>query len=199
MFKTRLSLIGRVSLFTIAAAALLCTGCETAGSLTEKRIKAVENGLLEAVSIKGLKTHTKSLSEQMQYYRVPGVSIAVLDDYGLSWSRGYGNKQRGVVDPVSPDTLFQAGTLSQVLTAAGVLQGAEKGLFDLDGDITGYLKDWSPGTQSGARSGRVTPMGLLLHTAGISDQSFSGYTEGEEIPDLSAILRGASPAATPLI
>lgn len=199
MLKTRLSHWGRVSLFTIAAAALLCTGCETAGSLTEKRIKAVEKGLLEAVSIKGLKTPAKTLAEQMQYYRVPGVSIAVLDDYGLSWSRGYGNKQRGVVDPVSPDTLFQAGTLSQVLTAAGVLQGAEKGLFDLDGDITGYLEGWSPSAQSGAGSGRVTPMGLLLHTAGISDQSFSGYTEGEEIPDLSAILRGASPAATPLI
>lgn len=183
----------------IISSLLMSVGCETAGSLAQKRIEAVEKGLLEAVAIKGMKTKVKTLEEQMQYYRVPGLSIAVLEDFNIAWARGYGHKQQGIIDPVSTDTLFQAGTLTMALTAAAILRASESGQIDLDEDINTYLKSWSLQAQSDAGRGRITPLGLLLHTAGISDQTFAGYPEGQELPDLKAILDGKKPATTPLI
>lgn len=183
----------------LSASILAAAGCETAESLAKKRIEAVEKGLLEAVSIKGLKTKAKTIQEQMQYFRVPGVSIAVMDNFSIVWAKGYGSKQQGIVDPVSPETLFQAGTLTMALTAAGVLKAADSGLIDLDGDINSYLKSWLLRSQAEAGGGRITPLNLLLHTAGISDQAYSGYPEGHELPDLPAILNGEKPASTPLV
>jgi CubicO group peptidase (beta-lactamase class C family) len=184
---------------TAFALVLASAGCETAESLAQKRIDAVEKGLLEAVSIKGLKSKAKTIEEQMQYYRVPGVSIAVLDQFAVAWAKGYGNKQQGITDPVVPDTLFQAGTLTMALTAAAALRAADNGQIDLDGDINAYIKGWSLTAQSDAGGDAVTPLGLLMHTAGISDQTYSGYLAGSELPDLSAILKGGKPASTPLI
>ena len=199
MLKPNLKPTCWISLIILFFFILAATGCETAESLAQKRIESVEKGLLEAVSIKGLKTKTKTLQEQIQYFRVPGVSIAVIDNYEIAWAKGYGNKQLGMVDPVSPETLFQAGTLTMALTAAGVLKAVDSGLIDLDGDIDAYLENWSIRTQSDAGAGRITPLSLLMHTAGISDQTFAGYPEGQELPDLTAILNGEKPASTPLI
>jgi RimJ/RimL family protein N-acetyltransferase len=31
-----------------------------------------------------------TLAERIEYYQVPGVSIAVIDDYKIAWGKGYG-------------------------------------------------------------------------------------------------------------
>jgi CubicO group peptidase (beta-lactamase class C family) len=85
------------------------------------------------------------------------------------------------------------------LTAAGVLLAADRGLFDLEADITPLLEPWSLRAQSDAGTGTVSPLSLLMHTAGISDQVFAGYPAGEELPDLMTILMGKPPATTPLV
>ena len=43
------------------------------------RIARIENGLLPAVVIKGQSAPAMKLSERMQYYKVPGLSVAFFD------------------------------------------------------------------------------------------------------------------------
>lgn len=73
------------SLIALGLAALLIpAGCETrAASLTKKRIKGVEKGLLRAVVIKGTTPEKMAIKDRMAFYKVPGVSIAVIDRYGI--------------------------------------------------------------------------------------------------------------------
>jgi hypothetical protein len=48
----------------------------------------------------------RTLSERMAHYRVPGVSIAVVDDYALQWAKAYGIHQVGCDRAVTTETLF---------------------------------------------------------------------------------------------
>jgi CubicO group peptidase (beta-lactamase class C family) len=54
------------------------------------RIARIENGLLPAVVIKGKSARAMKLSERMQFYKVPGVSVAFFDHGRIIWTRAYG-------------------------------------------------------------------------------------------------------------
>src|ERR1700730_11867177 len=52
-------------------------------------VQHVENGLLTAIVIHGQPSPMK-LTERMTYYRVPGVSIAIINNGKIEWAKGYG-------------------------------------------------------------------------------------------------------------
>lgn len=53
----------------------------------------------------------------MKVYKVPGISLAVINDYQVEWAQGYGLKESGKPHPVTAETLFQ--------TAGGLWTTAE--------------------------------------------------------------------------
>src|SRR5690348_11146599 len=76
----------------------------------DARIKRVEHGLLPAVLIKG--DPAWSLEERMKQLKVPGLSVAVVKDFKVEWARSYGIKDVETKEPVTTETLFQAGSIS---------------------------------------------------------------------------------------
>lgn len=70
-----------------------------------KRIKAVENNLIPFVPVKGFRGW--NLVDRMKYYKVPGVSIAVIKDYKIDWAKGYGWADTSKHIPVTPKQCFQ--------------------------------------------------------------------------------------------
>src|SRR4051794_15563117 len=50
---------------------------------------------------------------EMQKRRIPGLSLAIIQDGKIVKAKGYGVLERGGNDAVSPDTLFQAGSISK--------------------------------------------------------------------------------------
>ena len=52
-----------------------------------ERMLRVEKGLLPAVVVKG-QSAGQALAERMQYFHVPGVSIAVINNGKLEWAKG---------------------------------------------------------------------------------------------------------------
>src|SRR5258708_5731808 len=76
----------------------------------------IERGLRPAVSIKG-ESHSVALEQRMRELHINAVSIAVFQDYKVVWSRAYGLADTGV--PATPDTLFQAGSISKSINALG--------------------------------------------------------------------------------
>ena len=55
-----------------------------------------------------------SLQERMVDYTIPGVSIAVINDYHLEWACGYGVRKRGEPGRIDTETVFQACSISRV-------------------------------------------------------------------------------------
>jgi CubicO group peptidase (beta-lactamase class C family) len=90
------------------------------------------------------------------------------------------------------DLLFPACSISKHVAAFGTLRLVADAVIDLDADVNAYLSTWRlPG------SGTVTVRQVLAHTAGLTQNWFPGYAEGEPVPSLLQILRGEPPANTP--
>lgn len=174
--------------------ALLLTGCKTQKSLTRNRIKSTESGLLRAVFIKGQKPEKLSLEERMQFYKVPGLSLVVIDKKGIEWSKAYGVADVQTHELVTPDLPFQAGAFSQAIAAAVALHLVEKGTLDLDADVAAYLRTWMFPPPAPESKNKITLRQLLTHSAGLSDRIFEGYSAQEPFPNLQQVLNGEEPA-----
>lgn len=160
-------------------------------------IEEVENGLRLAFEIKGQPVQGMNIQERMAHHRVPGVSIARIQQGGVHWSKSYGQVRAGAQTPVTPHTLFQAASVSKPVAALGALALVEAGLLDLDRDVNQMLKSWQVPANAFTASEKVTLRRLLSHSAGLTVHGFPGYAEGDAIPAVHQVLRGEAPANTP--
>jgi CubicO group peptidase (beta-lactamase class C family) len=98
-------------------------------------------------------------------HAIPGISIAVINDYHLEWACGYGMRKRGGPERVDPETAFQACSINKAVTAIAILRLVEEGRLDLDADVNLFLKSWKV-PANGPWRPKVTIRQLLSHTAG---------------------------------
>ena len=160
------------------------------------RIQRIENGLIPepGIVLQGRIHQKVALLDRMSSYKIPGISIAVINDYGIEWARGYGVREAEGNDPVTVRTLFQAASISKPVAALAALYYVEQGLLDLDEDVNGKLSSWQVPDSELTRSRKVTLRGIMSHNAGLTVHGFRGYARGEEIPSLRQVLDGEKPA-----
>ncbi|MEK6323556.1 MAG: serine hydrolase [Acidobacteriota bacterium] len=163
-------------------------------SPVQARIERVEKGLLPTVLIKGGPSWT--IQERLKFYKVPGVSIAVINDFKVEWAKSYGVKDVETNEPVSTETLFQAGSISKPVAAMVALKKVEQGKIALDEDINNKLTSWKLPDNEFTAKRKVTLANLLSHTGGLTVHGFPGYAIGAKIPTLSEVLNGSAPANT---
>ena len=159
---------------------------------TPSKIGAVEQGLTSAVVLSGTPAPRRTIEAEMRRLNVPGVSVAVLHGGTIEWSKGYGITRAGGPS-VTPDTLFQAGSISKPITALAALRLVQQHRLTLDGDVNAQLRGWKLPTPSGEH---VTLRELLSHTAGTTVHGFPGYTAGVAVPSVDDVLAGRAPANT---
>ena len=164
----------------------------------EQKIRHIQDAIQPAVIIKGEPTATTKLADRMAALHVPGVSIAVIHHGKVEWARGFGVTRLGGPE-VSPDTLFQAASISKPVTAMAVLHLVESGKLNLDTDVNQYLKTWKVPASPFTEKTKVTLRELLSHTAGMTVHGFPGYASGSPLPTLVQVLNGEKPANTPAI
>jgi CubicO group peptidase (beta-lactamase class C family) len=182
----------RLVLSAIVLALSLTSCARSPESSVERRIQHVERGLLSAYGDPPWKR--MKVAERMAHYNVPGVSIAVINDYQVEWARGYGVLEAGKSEPVTPDTLFQVASPGKVVVAVAALHYVEKGTLDLDSNVNQSLVSWQVPDNEFTVEEKVTLRRLLSHSAGVTVEWFRGYALGEEVPTLQQVLDGEWPA-----
>jgi CubicO group peptidase (beta-lactamase class C family) len=161
------------------------------------RIRAVENGLVPRDAPSG--TAATSLQRRMMHYHVPGVSIAVIAGGRIEWARAYGVAEAGGTRVVDTTTLFQAASISKVVTTTAALRLVERHRLDLDRDVNERLTGWKVPESPYTREQKVTLRRILTHTSGLTVSGFLGYEPGQPLPTLIQVLNGAPPANSPPI
>jgi CubicO group peptidase (beta-lactamase class C family) len=164
----------------------------------DQRIRHIQDAIVPAVLTRDGPPAAPTLADRMAALHVPGVSIAVIHDGKIEWARGFGVTRAGG-PAVTPDTLFQAASISKPLTAMAVLHLAESGKLDLDADVNRYLKTWKVPGNTFTEKAKVTLRELLTHTAGMTVHGFPGYASDSTRPTLVQVLNGEKPANTPPI
>ncbi len=130
---------------------------------------------------------------RMAHCHVPGLSLAFIHNGTVRWTQAFGTTRVGG-EPVTPETLFQASSISMPLTALAVLRLAEQGKLNLDVDVSQYLRSWKLPNNRFTEQNKVTLRELLSHTAGATVHGFGGYAAGKKVPTLVQVLNGESPA-----
>lgn len=138
----------------------------------EERIERVENGLMEVdykdgltITFSGEKT---SIIDRIRFYRVPGISISVVDSYELEWAKSFGVKDVRARDSVTTDIPFEAGSTSKALTATATLNFVERESLDLDESLNERLLTWKIPDSKYTRRTKISLRHLLTHTSGIN-------------------------------
>ena len=82
-----------------------------------ERIRRVERGLVVPSVLRSQAPRTATLAERMEFHRVPGISIAVINNYQLEWVTTHGVLEAGGSDVVTTGTLFQGGSIGKPVVA----------------------------------------------------------------------------------
>ncbi|OWJ65694.1 serine hydrolase domain-containing protein [Inquilinus limosus] len=124
---------------------------------------------------------------------LPSISYAVVDRDGLL-ATGH------VVRPdlghrLDGHSLFRIGSLTKMFTAIGIMQLAEKGLVDIDADVSAYIPGFRPvnpfaGRESGPYGSQVSLRKLMSHTSGLVREPKDGHYLDDRRPGLAVTVEG---------
>ncbi|MEU4396265.1 serine hydrolase domain-containing protein [Kribbella sp. NPDC023855] len=133
--------------------------------------------------------------EDLEQFKVPGASWALIDDGVFAEQGSLGVAEAGGTTPITTGTLFQACSISKPVAVFAMLRLVDRGLLDLDDDVNRWLTSWQiPPT--GEWRPVVTLRQLASHTAGLTVPGFPGYKRGAELPTPVEILNGVNPTNT---
>ncbi len=79
------------------------------------------------------------VKKAMQFYEIPGVSLALIKDKRLIYHKAFGVKNVLTQEPVTSETLFEAASITKIVFAFAVNRLAERGRIELDKPLFEYL------------------------------------------------------------
>jgi CubicO group peptidase (beta-lactamase class C family) len=146
-------------------------------------------------NLTGSITDAAFMRQLLNQTSVPGVSIAVIQDFKVALAAAYGVADVETGAAVTPTTMFQAASISKPVAAMVSLKAVQEGRFALDQDINTILKSWNLPEGDFTRNGPVTPRALMSHVSGTGDAfGFPGYAPGTPLPTVPQILDGMKPS-----
>lgn len=105
------------------------------------------------------------IGRYMKAMNAPGMTLAMARRDGPNRIAAFGYSDLETHDPVTPDHLFQIGSISKSFVALTCLQLHDEGKLDLERPVLDYLP-WLPIV---AEHGTITIHHLLTHTSGLPD------------------------------
>lgn len=147
--------------------------------------------------------NAEEIGAALEYWRlrhkVPGIAVAIFDaDKQQTWLKG----RRDDSEPVTEDTVFQAGQVANLLTAMALHTLADEGTLSLDARVRDLVPEvdlqnpWAEGADGAEQA--VLVRQLLSHQAGVSPLHFrdlfivetgAGQASGEARPLLAGLNR----------
>jgi CubicO group peptidase (beta-lactamase class C family) len=129
---------------------------------------------------KKFKKISQKIVSEMKRLKVPGVAIGIWHN-GKEHTAGFGITSVEHPLPVTPDTLFQTGSISKTFTGTIFMQLEEQGRVDLDAPAKKYIKDLKLRDKNGER--KVTVRHLLTHMGGWVGDYFNDFGNGNDALD----------------
>lgn len=110
------------------------------------------------------------ISAWMTQHKAPALSVAIVTDNQLRWSKGYGFSDMENNVPARGDTVYRLASIAKSITAVAVMQLVERGKIDLDAPVNKYCAAY-PEKQSlkdaPDKQFSITVRQLLIHHGGV--------------------------------
>jgi CubicO group peptidase (beta-lactamase class C family) len=122
----------------------------------------------------------QKIISEMKRLQVPGVAVGIWHE-GREFAEGFGITSVEHPLPVTPDTLFQTGSISKTFTGTLLMQLVEQGKVDLDAPVRKYIRDFKLRDKGVTR--KVTVRHLLTHMGGWVGDYFNDFGNGDDALD----------------
>ena len=131
----------------------------------------------------------------MEETQTPGVAVGLLHE-GEEHVAGFGVTSIENPLEVTPDTLFQIGSITKTFTGTAAMRLVERGELDLDAPVRTYLPELKLSDEDVAA--RVTMRHLLTHTGGWIGDYFDDLGSGDDALARMCESLAVLPQLTPL-
>jgi CubicO group peptidase (beta-lactamase class C family) len=108
------------------------------------------------------------------FHKLPGISIAIVDDQQLVWKKAYGFSNVESKTPAETNTIYSICSISKLFTSIAIMQLWEAGKLRLDDSVTAVLPSFDL-KQQFSGSGPITIRSLLTHSSGLPRESDHPY------------------------
>ena len=125
------------------------------------------------------------LEAQQAYDQLPGISVAIVHDQEIFFSKGYGLADLDNKMPCNENTIYSICSISKLFTAVAVMQLYDAGKLRLDDQVEDVLP-WFKIEKKHLDSGPITIRSLLTHSSGLPRESDYPYWTGPDFPFPSA-------------
>ena len=128
----------------------------------------------------------KDIPQLMKDADIPGLSAALIRNGKLVWHKNFGVANAETNEPVTDETIFEAASLTKIVTAYAALQLVDQGKLDLDKPLNQYLgNNYDAGDDQ--RINLITARHVLSHSSGFPNWRPQGsptlpirFTPGEK-------------------
>jgi CubicO group peptidase (beta-lactamase class C family) len=143
----------------------------------------------------GIRVFESWTTSQMAYRGQPGISVAVVKDQEVVWSRGFGYADIENEIKASPETIYRIASITKLFTSTAVMQLRDKGKLDIHDPITDYLDWFKVGDQKGKP---ITIENLITHTSGLPREAAGPYWTTIDFPTKEEIIGNLQTQEHPL-
>ncbi len=95
----------------------------------------------------------------------PGAAVLIMKDTSVIFSKGYGLADLNTREPITPQTLFNLGSITKTIVSNGILLLQEQGKLSVEDSLYKYF----PSFKNKGIAQRVKIKHLLTHTSGLPD------------------------------
>src|SRR5258708_1876414 len=121
------------------------------------------------------------LEAQRDYDHLPSLSVGIVKDQQLIWSKAYGMADLKKNVPATPSTIYSICSISKLFTSVAIMQLYEAGKLRLDDSVAVVLPTFNI-KQQYKDSGPITIRSLLTHSSGLPRESDYPYWTGPDFP-----------------
>lgn len=104
--------------------------------------------------------------DTMARWRVPGMSLAIVQNDRVVYLKGYGVRELGTSTPVTPDTLFQIGSATKAFTTTGMAMLVDEKKLNWDDPVRKYIEYFH--LSDPCADSLVTVRDIVSHRTGLS-------------------------------
>ncbi len=123
---------------------------------------------------------------QQEYRHIPGISIGLIYDQELVYTRSFGFADIEEQTPLSEDFPFRIASITKTFTATALMQLRDAGKLRLDDPVNMYLP-WFNISQRFPDQPAITIRQLLTHTSGLPREADFPYWTDHKFPSMEQI------------
>lgn len=127
------------------------------------------------------------LDAQVAFDNLPGISVGIVKDQQLVWSKGFGMADIDKNIPAQANTIYSICSISKLFTSIAIMQLCDAGKLRLDDEVAAILP-WFKIKQSYVDSGPITIRTLLTHSSGLPREADFPYWSDGNFPTKQQVI-----------